>query len=62
MLHNFRGHTSQEHNVTAGMEIPPWKGCSVGHPYFVTKLYRFLGSWFLFSLLVPNEVRRNECM
>lgn len=44
MLHNFRGHTSQEHNVTVGMEIPPWKGCSVGHPYFVTKLYRFLGS------------------
>lgn len=44
MLQSFREHTSQEHNVTVGLKIPPWKGCSVGHPYFVTKLYWFLGS------------------
>lgn len=44
MLHNFRRRTSQEYSVTVGMETPPLKGCSVGHTYFVTKLYWFLDS------------------
>lgn len=38
----------REHSVTVPLELgsgsPPWKGHSLGHPYFVTKLYWFLDS------------------